>query len=268
MKHLLSLALLVLSLGLVITSAAHAVPIKVKVENLAPSSGNLLTPVWVGFHDGSFDLYDIGSAATPGLERLAEDGTPGPLSAEFAGSGSGSVDGTILGPGVPPVFPPGAMGMMTFDLDPLDPTHRYCSYASMVIPSNDAFIANGDPLAHQVFDGAGNFVGFDFIVFGTMVRDAGTEMNDEIPGNTAALDQMFPGTGVPEGGTVQVHGGFIPGGNILTAIPGGDFTQSGYQVARVRAEVVPEPSTFLLFAIGALAVVGLGYRQRRKPTAP
>lgn len=30
----------------------------VNIENLAPQQGTFLTPVWVGFHNGNFDIYD------------------------------------------------------------------------------------------------------------------------------------------------------------------------------------------------------------------
>ena len=49
----------------------------VTAENLAPNGGTFQTPVWVGFHDGTFDIYDQGSPAdaffpvTNALERLA-----------------------------------------------------------------------------------------------------------------------------------------------------------------------------------------------------
>lgn len=239
-------------------ASGAVVTVNVKITNLAPAEGNFLTPLWAGFHDGSFDLYDIGSPATAGLERLAEDGNTGPLSGEFLGSGAGLVDGTIAGPGGP--FAPGEMASMNFLLDNSAATSRYFSYASMVIPSNDAFIANGDPIAHEVFDAGGNFLGADFIVLGTGVRDAGTEVNDEIPANTAFLGQTVPDTGVPEGGTVQVHPGFIPGGNILTAFPNADFTVPGYQVARITVTAVPEPSALLTWA--CLLAVGLVGIQR------
>lgn len=241
---------LAFSLGCFAVLQTNAALITVIVENLSPQDGTLLTPMWVGFHDGGFDIYDIGVAATPGLERIAEDGNTAPLSGEFLGSGNGTVDG-VVAPGGP--FNPGASAMMNFNIDGSLASSRYFSYTSMVIPSNDAFIGNGNPMAHEIFDAGGNFIGADFIVLGTAVRDAGTEVNDEIPANTAALGQAAPNTGVAEGGTVQVHGGFIPGGNILTAIPAGDFTQSGYQVARIR--VIPEPSTLLLLGIGSLALV-------------
>lgn len=255
MKQSLYRVGLAASLGCLAALESNAALITVIVENLAPPNGNLLTPAWVGFHNGSFDLYDIGVAATPGLERIAEDGNTGPLSGEFLGSGFGTVDG-VIAPGGP--FAPGASAMMNFNIDGSLPANRYLSYASMFIPSNDAFIGNGNPTAHEIFDAGGNFLGADFIVLGTSVRDAGTEVNDEIPANTAALAQAAPDTGVVEGGTVQVHGGFIPGGNILTAIPAGDFTQLGYQVARIR--VIPEPSTLLLLGIGLLAFL-------RKPSS-
>lgn len=58
---------------------AEAATVKVSVENLGPAGGIFLTPVWVGFHDGSFDTYDLGSPASAGLERIAEDGNPAPL---------------------------------------------------------------------------------------------------------------------------------------------------------------------------------------------
>ena len=136
----------------------------------------------------------------------------------------------------------------------------------MVIPSNDAFIANGDPLAHDIFDATGNFLGADFIVLGSSVLDAGSEVNDEIPTNTAFLGQVVPDTGVDENGVVHLHSGFIPAGSILTAFPGGDFTETGYQVARITVTstpAVPEPSTLLLLGTGLSAVAGRRRRSRR-----
>ena len=235
---------------LLLAPAAGALEVTVTVESLTPESGGVATPVWVAFQDGGFDLYDLGTAASPALERLAEDGNFDPLSADFLASGAGSVDGAVFGPDAP-VFFSGQSSSTTFELDPTDPMQRYFTYASMVIPSNDAFVANGDPLAHPIFDGAGNFLGADFIVTGHQVRDAGTEVNDEVPANTAFFGQAAPDTGDTEGGVVMVHGGLQPAGSggILddAMFATADFTRPGYQVLHIT--VTAEARTVLRFPI-------------------
>ena len=112
---------------------------------------------------------------------------------------------------------------------------RYLNYASMVLPSNDAFIANGNPQAHEIFDGNGNFLGADFVVTGEEVLDAGTEVNDEAETSTAFFGQAEPNTGETEAGVVQTHPGFNPEGRILssTEFANADFTTDSYNVARI-----------------------------------
>ena len=216
--------------------------VKVTIENLAPENGTSLTPFWVGFHDGVFDSYDPGAPVTVGLERLAEDGTTSVISQEFLDSGSGVVDGAIGGGPIAP----GEMVMDTFTLDSNDETSRYFSYASMVLPSNDAFVGNGNPLVHEVFDEEGNFVGAEFLILGSEVNDAGTEENDELPENTAFFGQMMPDTGVDEMGVVTVHPGFNPigSGGILDdpMFANADFTAEGYQIARVTVMLADDNS--------------------------
>ena len=191
--------------------SAQAIEIKVTIENLAPENGTFLTPVWVGFHDGTFDTYDGGQPASvplggDTLERLAEDGNTGPITEAFATSGVGNLDATIPGPGGP--IGPGETAMQTFELDGSDALNRFFSYVSMVIPSNDAFIANGNPLAHQIFNEDGSFVGADFVVLGSDINDAGTEENTEAPLHTAFFGQVEPNTGNPGEGSVLAHPGF------------------------------------------------------------
>lgn len=82
--------------GLMVATSTQAQEIRVTITNLAPADGgNLLTSFWVGFHNGDFDAYETNMAATPGLERLAEDGNTAPLSEEFVGSGAGAQDATL-----------------------------------------------------------------------------------------------------------------------------------------------------------------------------
>lgn len=240
--------------GLLLGSAAVATAeqVTITIENLAPANGTYLTPVWVGFHNGTFDLYDSGTAASSELERLAEDGNSTPLSGAF----TGAVDGVIASGGIPPIEP-GETTSMDFMLDGSNPSHRYFSYATMVIPSNDAFVANGDPMAHMIFDAGGDFVGGSFVIMGADVLDAGTEVNDEVPANTAFFGQGTPDTGVDENGVVHSHPGFLsPGsGGILDdpMFANADFTASAYQVARVT--ITPEPTTLTLLGLGAAALL-------------
>jgi len=125
----------------------------------------------------------------------------------------------------------------------------------MIIPSNDFFIANGNERLHPIFDEMGNFIGADFIVFGSNVLDAGSEVNDEIPGNTAFFGQQAPNTGTSENGVVTLADGFMPNGNILSdpMFANADFTAEGFQVARIRVfaenPVFPEADPVLLSSV-------------------
>ncbi|MEM1180153.1 MAG: spondin domain-containing protein [Acidobacteriota bacterium] len=223
---------------LLIAIPAAAVEVELTIETLVPENGVFITPVWVGFHNGQFDSYDGGVSADlfPGLEEIAEDGNTGPISASFNGQVPTGLDTTVAGAAGPLMA--GETVTRRFDLSPA--THRYFSYVSMVIPSNDAFIANGNPLAHRVFDVDGNFTPLEFYVVAREINDAGTEVNDEIPANVAALGQMAPNTGTPENGVVTDHPGFIEGGAILAARPNGDFTLPGYRIVKFSLNAVPQ----------------------------
>jgi Ca2+-binding RTX toxin-like protein len=209
----------------------------ISVENLAPTNGTLLTPLWFGFHNGRFDTVDAGRPASPGVEAIAEDGNVNVISQEFSQSGFGTVQGAIRGlAGTPGPIDIGETATQTVTVDSSDPNSRFFNYASMVLPSNDFFIANDQQREHQIFDRQGNFIGADFIVLGNEVLDAGTEVNDEVPANTAFFGQQTPNTGVTENGVVRSATGFLPGGAILSTprFANADFTAPNYQLARIR----------------------------------
>lgn len=213
------------------------VGVTVVIENLAPENGTWLTPTWVGFHNGTFDPFDVGSAASTAVERMAEDGNSGPLSDAFSSSGAGTTQETIQSDTGIPQIGPGETATRTFVLTGSDPANRFFSYLTMVIPSNDAFVGNDDPQAHRVFDNNGNFLGGYITIVGGDVLDAGTEVNDEIPEHTAFFGQTVPDTGVDENGVIHPHPGYLPpgSGGILDdpMFANADFTAPGYQVARI-----------------------------------
>ena len=166
---------------------------------------------------------------------------------------------------------PGVTLSSVFVLDPTD--NRYYTYASMVIPSNDAFIGNGDPLAFELFDEDGNLLPINFAVPGSLVWDAGTEVNNET--NAAFFDQTANNTGDDEGGSVQLHPGFLgsvgnPGdtpiilGGIQTAPPTGrvfgtanaDFTTDGYELLQVSLVAAGSGTTLTNTTINANTATG------------
>ncbi len=232
------------------TAPAFATPVRVTITSLAPANGVYTTPFWVAFHDGSFDLFDMGAPASPELERVAEDGNTMPITGAFGAADPAGQDATITEPsGFPglPVFDPGNSATQVFDVDP--GTQGFFTFASMVVPSNDAFIGNDSPEAYPVFNDDGSVRSFDIVVNGDQVRDAGTEVNTET--DAAFLNQTAPDTGETEGGVITQHPGFNgsvgnPDGmpmNILGGTnPAGiffdpvaaDFTREGAQIVRIH----------------------------------
>ena len=107
-----------------------------------------------------------GLSSQPGLERIAEDGNPAVISADFLGgysyiddsgvtpvsdrvlssqNGADRVDGMVGGGPIGP----GQSVSQNFTIDAMS-ANQYLSYVSMVIPSNDYFVANGNPIAHDL----------------------------------------------------------------------------------------------------------------------
>ena len=165
------------------------------------------TPVWFGLHDGSFDLFDVGSSASNALEAIAEIGDTNPLIADFeAAPGTpGDINGLVVGgaTGIPPISP-GETGTGSFT--PINPAnYQFFSFASMVIPSNDTFIGNADAMEYQIFDDNGSFLGTNgvFEIQVTNIYDAGTEINDgSVNGGAAFVAGANELAGASENGVV------------------------------------------------------------------
>jgi hypothetical protein len=182
--------------------------LQVEIESLSLDSGLSQTPFWVGFHDGGFEVARSGASAAEfgGLELIAEEGDPSELVARFIAesNGTGAVITAPDGFAGAPVLEPGEITSQVIEVTN-SRENRFFSYASMVIPSNDAFVANRDGRAHELFDASGNFRGERKItIYGRDILDAGTEVNDP---NGGAAFSIEGGTSTDEGGVIRKHAG-------------------------------------------------------------
>lgn len=139
----------------------------------------------------------------------------------------------------------------TVTLEGTPEENRYFSFASMLFPTNDGFIANEDPRAIEIFDELGNFIGADFTVTGEDTWDGGTEVNDELPESLLYTFEVF-GAGEDENGTIQPFPGFLPPGeggvldfefNGELVAANADFTVPDYPIANITVTQVDEPIT-------------------------
>ena len=166
---------------------AGAYTLNISVRNNAPEGGFNLTPVFTTVHDGTFDAFTEGQPASPGMERLAELGAVSELSRERLAADPDSAVGVAAkaGIGLLPIGP-GEFGNTTLLVK--DPTEqRFFTYLSMLVPTNDTFLGNDDPLAYEIFSSDGSFKGglkrmiLQIQVTGADLRDAGTEVNNGAP---------------------------------------------------------------------------------------
>ncbi len=269
MKFLLRLAPVACAAGVISLSgiSASASYVEITYENLSQEGGIWNTPLFLGFHDGGFDSFDSGSAASASVQTIAETGSPAGLVSDIAAYGGLSAvledDGS---PSMAPpfLFNPGSSNSLVIKLDSTD--NRFLSFASMLLPSNDAFIGNDDPMAHSLFDAGGSFNdGFQIDLYGFNVWDAGTEENDTMDAPFSAIGGPRTGT---VGGVVAQHTGLD---NFLgTGLGDGSVLKYAFNdktpIGRITAKRVPDtaPAAGLM---GFLFLLGFQkYVSRRKKT--
>lgn len=250
-----------------LSASAQAAVLQITFENTGASDDFVLTPLWVGLHNGNFDLFDDGSAASPGLALLAETGSAAVLSEEFAAmgrlqlAGIGNADGFAGAP----VVEGGetAVGEITI-MNPA--AYNFLSFATMLIPTNDAFFGNEDPNAYRIFNEDGSFANPAPIeLFGSDIRDAGSEVNDTF----GAPFSTIGGTDSRENGVVGLHPGLenfvgtgTPAGQTIGRAPGDNqlLVRITFTLIPDAADV-PEPATAALLGFG---LMGLGLRNKRR----
>lgn len=183
---------------------------RVTVTNL--TGGQPMTPFVVAAHSGSTAIFTAGSAASPGLQSLAENGGAGVLAAELSGN-SRVGDVSVAAPDPAGPFGPGE-SVSTFITS--TPGARKLSVAGMLICTNDGF---GAIDSVQL-----NANGKTRVVYG-MAYDAGTEINTEAYADMVPPCDGMGQTGMTnpvlaESGVVHPHSGIQGGGDLSPAVHG------------------------------------------------
>ena len=161
-----------------------------------------LSPGAYAVHTNQFTMFETGTAASAGLERLAEDGDPAALAAELAADPNVSSSGTFVrGVGATQDGPilPGDAFRFTINASPGD----RLSLATMFVQSNDHFYAF-DPAGLGLFDRDAPLGGD--VTVRLVFYDAGTEADEEPGvGPNQPVRQAGPDTGgVGEGGIERI----------------------------------------------------------------
>lgn len=169
---------------------------RVTVTNL--TAGQPMTPFVVAAHSGSTSIFRSGTAASPGLQAVAENGMVPVLVAELEGNDR---VGAVSVAGMAPVAP----GQSVSTEITVTPGARKISLAGMLICTNDGFAALN---AAQV-----NASGKTQTAYG-LAYDAGTEINTEdyddlVPPCDGAGQSGMTNPDLAENGVVHHHAGIL-----------------------------------------------------------
>lgn len=171
---------------------------EVTVVNL--TNAQPLSPIAVVGHQSGYSVFDVGAAASAGLEELAEGGDNAAFIAEAL------ADAAVLdaSSGAAPIGP-GGNDMAAIGIFDSDRPELRISVATMLVNTNDAFSGlNGVAVGDMA---VGDVLSFDSIAY-----DAGTEADTEIAGHIpgpAGGGEGFNSARDDEADRVSMHSGVV-----------------------------------------------------------
>jgi len=255
------------ALGGALSTDSHgqSVPLRITVENLAPTNSIGLAPFRFGFGNGTFDSFDnnqvaflLGapSIAEAPIVTIAEGGSGSTWFPAFQLAEPNANLGSIFGPTIPPILP----GETASAVFAINPANRFFTFGTMVVPSNDHFLGNANPTAFEVFDAGGNLILASITEDASRIWDAGSET--ENPANAAFLVGGVNDQRDDENQPVTFNFADLSAFNGLTTAAGYVFNSAllaaDTPVLRVSFAVVPEPASIMLVLGG-----GLGLARKR-----
>ena len=153
------------------TGMAGSATYQVTVTN--NTGGQPFTPPLAVTHRQSLSVFEVGEAASLGVQEIAENGNLTPLQGELGGHKH--VADLVIALGAPPPILPGTSRSFTINSEK---GAKYVSFVSMLICTNDGFTGlDSVRLPRDVGETS---------VYATMAYDAGTEINTE------DFDDMVP----------------------------------------------------------------------------
>jgi len=243
-----------------LTAAAHAQPVelRVTVQNLAPANSVSFAALRLGFHNGTFDSFNNGQASGMPAISIAEGGTGNLWFPAFAAAEPNATLGSVVRPAGGSLRP-GESAFSDFLVDPS--INRFFTFGSMVVPSNDHWIGNDNPMQYMLFNAMGQLNITSISQFGRQVWDNGSETED--PANAAFLVGSVNANRTPQNGVVSFNFDRLDAFNGLTTTAGYVFQRqfgANDEIYRISFAVVPAPGTAAMLGMGGL----LAARRRRR----
>ncbi|HZF78527.1 MAG TPA: spondin domain-containing protein [Rubrivivax sp.] len=243
-------------LGLSAWAQAAIVDVTVTVQNLAPANSISFAPLHLGFNNGSFDAFNLGTVATAPIISVAEGGAGAAWQAAFAMADPGATRGTVGG-----LLQPGSTSSLTLRVDTtLNP---FFTFAAMAVPSNDFFIGNDSPTAYRLFDAGGNLNMPTIHIKAGQIWDAGSEVFDPAAAAFVGTNDLRR----PQNSVVAFNFAELAAFNGLTTGAGYTFSSgltADSDVYRIAFGVspVPEPGSYALMGAGLMAMGFIARRRR------